>query len=56
MSTGILGWMGYEVALFLCILSNVDLIAARARALSHYQVRPLRWSGQALIPRSEGVH
>ena len=56
MSTGILGWMGYEVALFLCILSNVDLIAARARALSRYQVKPLRWSRQALIPRSEGVH
>jgi O-antigen ligase len=56
MSTGILGWMGYEVALFLCILSNVDLIAARARGLSRYQVKPLRWSRQALIPRSEGVH
>ncbi len=56
MSTGILGWMGYEVALFLCILSNVDLIAERARALSRYQVKPLRWSRQALIPRSEAVN
>jgi O-antigen ligase len=56
MSTGILGWMGYEVALFLCILSNVDLIAERARALSRYQVKPLRWSWQALIPRSEAVN
>ena len=56
MSTGILGWMGYEVALFLCILSNVDLIAERARAFSRYEVKPLRWSSQALIPRSEGVH
>jgi O-antigen ligase len=56
MSTGILGWMGYEVALFLCILSNVDLIAEHARALSRYQVKPLRWSPQALAPRSEAVN
>jgi O-antigen ligase len=56
MSTGILGWMGYEVALFLCILSNVDLIAERARAFSRYEVKPLRWSSQALIPRSEAVN
>jgi O-antigen ligase len=26
MSTGILGWMGYEMALFLCILANLDLL------------------------------
>lgn len=25
MSTGVLGWMGYEMALFLCILTNLDL-------------------------------
>jgi O-antigen ligase len=56
MSTGILGWMGYEVALFLCILSNVDLIAEHARALSRYQVKPLRWSPQALLPRNEAVN
>jgi O-antigen ligase len=56
MSTGILGWMGYEVALFLCILSNIDLIAERARAFSRYEVKPLRWSRQALIPRSEAVN
>jgi len=56
MSTGILGWMGYEVALFLCILSNIDLVAERARSLSHFQVRPLRWSEHAMIPRSEAVN
>ena len=53
MSTGILGWMGYEEALFLCILSNIDLVAERARAFSRFQVRPLRWSEQALVPRGE---
>jgi O-antigen ligase len=53
MSTGILGWMGYEVALFLCILSNIDLVAERARALSRFSVRPLRWTEQALVPRTE---
>jgi len=53
MSTGILGWMGYEEALFLCILSNIDLVAERARALSRFEVKPIRWSSRALIPRSE---
>jgi O-antigen ligase len=53
MSTGVLGWMGYEEALFLCILSNIDLLAEHARALSRFHVRPLRWSPQALVPRSE---
>jgi hypothetical protein len=56
MSTGILGWMGYEVALFLCILSNIDLVAERARSLSRFQMRPLRWSEHALIPRIEAVN
>jgi O-antigen ligase len=53
MSTGILGWMGYEVALFLCILSNLDLVAERARAFTRFAVRPVRWAEQALVPRSE---
>lgn len=26
MSTGIFGWMGYEMAFFLCILTNIDLV------------------------------
>ncbi len=56
MSTGILGWMGYEEALFLCILSNLDLVAERARAFSRFQVRPLRWAREALVPHSEVVH
>jgi len=55
MSTGILGWMGYEEALFLCILSNIDLVAERARAFSRAEVIPLRWTRQALIPRSEAA-
>jgi len=55
MSTGILGWMGYEVALFLCILSNIDLIAERARAFTQFAVRPVRWSEQALLPHGEAA-
>lgn len=56
MSTGILGWMGYEVALFLCILSNLDLVAERARALTHFALRPVRWSEQALVQHSEAAN
>ena len=56
MSTGILGWMGYEVALFLCILANLDLVAERARAFTRFPVRPIRWTEQALVPRSEVVN
>lgn len=26
MSTGIFGWMGYEMAFFLCIMTNIDLV------------------------------
>ncbi|HEX5234682.1 MAG TPA: O-antigen ligase family protein [Silvibacterium sp.] len=33
MSTGIFGWMGYEMAFFLCIMANIDLLhRAEARA------------------------
>jgi O-antigen ligase len=53
MSTGILGWMGYEEALFLCIVANLDLVAERARAMNLGWAPPLRWSAQALTPRSE---
>ena len=55
MSTGILGWMGYEVALFLCILSNLDLVAERARSYARFTLRPVRWSQQALVPHSEAA-
>lgn len=35
MSTGIFGWMGYEMALFLCIMTNIDLLhRARQKSLS----------------------
>jgi len=26
MSTGIFGWMGYEMVFFLCIMTNIDLV------------------------------
>ena len=51
MSTGILGWMGYEVALFLCIVTNLDLLAEHARAMARTETGPVRWSVQSLIPR-----
>lgn len=50
MSTGILGWMGYEVALFLCIATNLDLIAERSRVLAHVRYRPFRWSAPLMTP------
>lgn len=43
MSTGVLGWMGFEVALFLSIAANVDLVRERARQLSVARAVPLRW-------------
>lgn len=55
MSTGILGWMGYEEALFLCILCNVDLVRERARAMQRYDIKPLRWSAPVLSPEQEPV-
>jgi O-antigen ligase len=48
MSTGLLGWMGYEVALFLCIATNLDLIRSREFARAPL-FRPVRWS--TLNPR-----
>jgi O-antigen ligase len=56
MSTGILGWMGYEEALFLCILSNIDLVAERARAFSCFTLTPVRWTQRALVPRGETLN
>lgn len=38
MSTGIFGWMGYEMAFFLCILTNIDILE-RAR-LSQFRGLP----------------
>jgi len=39
--------------LFLCILTNIDLVAERARALMRNELRPVRWSAAALIPRNQ---
>jgi len=54
MSTGLLGWMGYEVAIFLCIISNVDLIREQARRPALLS-KPVRWSARALRPRQQAV-
>ncbi|HVJ07411.1 MAG TPA: O-antigen ligase family protein [Acidisarcina sp.] len=43
MSTGILGWMGYEVALFLCIITNVDLVRRRAQMAQVVAPIPAFW-------------
>jgi O-antigen ligase len=53
MSTGVLGWMGYEVALFLCIVTNIDLVRERAQAHTRSRVAPVRWSALAMIPRDQ---
>jgi O-antigen ligase len=52
MSTGLLGWMGYEVAIFLCIITNVDLVMQRARQ-PVFVPGPVRWSAQSLAPREQ---
>jgi hypothetical protein len=52
MSTGLLGWMGYEVAIFLCIITNIDLLRERARVQAPAMV-PLRWSPEALLPHRQ---
>ena len=56
MSTGILGWMGYEVAIFLCILSNIDLVAERVRAFSqlHRETGALGGAGSRSAQRRAG--
>ena len=52
MSTGLLGWMGYEVAIFLCIITNVDLLREMARRPATLP-QPIRWSSHALEPRHQ---
>ncbi len=37
MSTGVLGWMGYEMAFFLCIVNNIDLVR---RESARFRPRP----------------
>lgn len=54
MSTGLLGWMGYEVAIFLCIITNIDLVREQAR--KHIALpKPVRWSAHAMQPRHQTV-
>jgi len=54
MSTGLLGWMGYEVAIFLCIVTNLDVIREgtrdRVRAAA-----PVRWTAEALQPQHQAA-
>jgi O-antigen ligase len=54
MSTGILGWMGYEVAIFLCIITNLDLVRELARRPAA-AMKPVRWSVRALQTRQEAA-
>lgn len=42
MSTGVLGWMGYEMALFLCILTNLDLLQYDRAWVAAKSYRPAR--------------
>jgi O-antigen ligase len=52
MSTGLLGWMGYEVAIFLCIITNIDLVREQARKIVSLP-KPVRWSAHSLQPRQQ---
>lgn len=52
MSTGLLGWMGYEVAIFLCIIGNVDLVREQMRVPAPTPA-PVRWSAHALAPHRQ---
>jgi len=49
-----LGWMGYEVAIFLTIVTNLDLVAERARAPLR-RFAPLRWPAEKLQPHNQTV-
>ena len=55
MSTGVLGWMGFEVALFLCIVTNLDLVRQRARA-TVMRPMPVRWPSLLVRPEEQQVH
>lgn len=54
MSTGLLGWMGYEVAIFLCIIANIDLVREQARR-PVAMPKPVRWPTNALQPLHQTV-
>jgi exopolysaccharide production protein ExoQ len=55
MSTGLLGWMGYEVAIFLCIITNLDIVMEGTRARVH-AVAPIRWPTEVLQPQNQAAH
>jgi len=54
MSTGLLGWMGYEVAIFLCIITNLDVIREGTRVRVR-AATPLRWTSKALQPQQQAA-
>lgn len=54
MSTGLLGWMGYEVAIFLCIITNIDLVREQVRRPA-LMPAPVRWQARALEPRHQAA-
>ena len=54
MSTGLLGWMGYEVAIFLCIITNLDVIREGTRVRVRAAI-PLRWTSNSLQPQQQAA-
>ncbi len=55
MSTGLLGWMGYEVAIFLCIITNLDVVTESIRVRARVMA-PVRWPAEALVPQRQAAH
>ena len=51
MSTGVLGWMGYEMALFLCIMTNLDLVRHRPAYAYQRVVRVATLPGLATVAK-----
>ena len=49
-----LGVDGYEVAIFLTIVTNLDLVAERARGRIR-RVAPLRWPAEKLQPQNQAA-
>ena len=56
MSTGILGWMGFEVALFLCIVANLDLVRRRAQMADVRPPIPAFWPQFAIEVKEPQLH
>ncbi len=53
MSTGIFGWMGYEMAFFLCIMTNIDLL--HRSSVSVPESSPKKISMRNLVFEAEQV-